>query len=76
MTKEQTVYEEMKKAGLITGSHASDLYVKFCPEASNIAAKHGRIGVLLTVFKNQISGEMNYELPFCFDPSWENNNIK
>jgi hypothetical protein len=69
-TKEQSCYEEMKSAGLVTGNHCSDLYVKHCQEAREIAERHGKTGVLLTTFKNQITGELNYELPFCFDPYW------
>jgi hypothetical protein len=71
MKTEQSIYTELLAAGLVTGNHASDLYAKFCPETKAIADKHGKTGVLLTVFKNQVSGDMNYELPFCFDPFWQ-----
>lgn len=71
MPKYNTVYEEMKAAGLVTGNHCSDLYVKACPLAREIAERHGKTGVLCTSFKNQVTGEMNFELPFCFDPYWE-----
>ena len=67
----KTVYTELLKAGLVTGTHCSDLYAKYCPETKAIAEKHGKTGVLLTVFRNQISGELNYELPFCYDEFWK-----
>ena len=70
--KEKSVYDEMMAAGLVTGTHESDLYVKHCPEAKAIATRHGKTGALLTTFKNQVTGELNYELPFCFDPFWNN----
>lgn len=68
-----TVYDDMNAAGLVTGSHYSDLYVRNTPEARAILARHGlRIdGWNVQRFRDNVSGEASLDLPLRFDPYWK-----
>jgi len=74
MKCEKTFYQEMKEAGLVTGSHCSDLYTKATQDAKEIADRHGKAGVLRKTFINQVTGELNFDFPFALEPYWEEKN--
>ena len=52
--------------------HESDLYVKMTPESSKIISKSGLIrGHGYTVFRDQITGTLWYDIAFAYTPEWE-----
>lgn len=51
--------------------HASDLYLKRTPAAEKLVGRLDNTA-LLSTFRSQIDGCIWYELPFCFNPFWEN----
>lgn len=64
-----SVYTDLKEAGIPLDSHESDLYVLSTSEAWVIIRKHKKRG---ESFKSQIDGKIWIDLPFCYDPFWEN----
>ena len=67
-----SLYEEIKKAGIPIGNHCSDLYFKRTPESLEILTKHDLQKKNATYFTNQINGEIWVDVPFAYDPYWEN----
>lgn len=52
--------------------HDSDLYVKMTPETSAIINRSGLIrGHGYTVFTDQITGTLWYDIAFAYSPYWE-----
>jgi len=66
-----TIYAQMLAAGVPTDSHESDLYVKATPEALAIVRRY-RWRNLVTSFTHAVDGTRWLEIPFAFDPWWEN----
>lgn len=69
-----TIYERMIAAGVKTDSHESDLYVPATPEALEVilAFREESGEVVPTVpFRNQKDGTPWLDIPFRFDPWWE-----
>lgn len=75
----KTIYERMNEAGLVAGSHESDLYVKDTPEARAILKEVEVIrGVRLaySAFVSNINNERCLDIPFMYDPWWEARGMK
>lgn len=49
--------------------HASDLYLRITPESKALIARLDN-KILLSRFRDQIDGDMWYELPFCYLPAY------
>ena len=64
-----TVYEQMIEANIPTDHRESDLYVKATPEARAILTASGRS---FSPFINHVEGEIWYDVPFAYDPFWDN----
>lgn len=68
MTK-RTLYTAAQEAGLVIGNHYSDLYLRDTPEARALIAE---LCTLKPVpFVDQTTGERALDVPFHFDPYWE-----
>lgn len=65
----KTFFEEMRDAGLITGSHESDLYTLDTPEAREIAKRHGM--TITDTFTDQTTGKRSLDFFGQFAPFWE-----
>lgn len=66
-----SIYEQLKEAGIdITVNYQSDLYVKVCPITIKLISKYEyRNGV--SIFTCNVTGEPFYDIPFAYDPWWE-----
>ena len=52
--------------------HETDLFVYITPESSKIIQQSGLIkGHGYTVFRDQISGALSYDIAFAYSPAWE-----
>ena len=69
MSKEQTVYEALHAAGCEMDNHESDLYVENTEISRKIVL--GQFNLKPGHFVCQQTGKMMMELPFMFDPHWE-----
>jgi hypothetical protein len=65
----QSVYTDLVKADAKIDHHASDLYVLDTPEARRIIAEHPEHKV--EPFKDSIDGKRWLEIPFAYDPFWD-----
>lgn len=66
-----TIYEQLKAAGVPTDHHESDLYAKVTPESRGIINDY-KFKCNVTTFYSQIDHELWFEIPFEFDPFWDN----
>ena len=64
-----TIHEQLKAAGVPLDSHESDLYAKATPEAARIVSE---CAYKENVTAFQSNGETWYDIPFAYDPWWEN----
>ncbi len=71
----KSLYELLKEAGCEMDNHESDLYVKDTPEAHAVLLKYeegGRDGkTSFQKFRSEKDGEMWIDIPFAFQPWWE-----
>ena len=65
---EPSFYQECRAAGLVTGNHESDLYLKDTPEAREICKRHDRRP---EGFQDQRDGSRALDVPFAYEPFWE-----
>jgi hypothetical protein len=69
--KEKTIYQKVVEAGIPFDSHESDLYVEVNP-ASTALVKRYYWKKNVTTFVNQVTKTLWYDIPFSYDPFWEN----
>jgi hypothetical protein len=72
MSEPQTpsIYEQMKAAGVPTGSWQSDLYVPVNDVTRPLIAAY-RFRTNVTTFISQIEKTLWYDIPFAYEPWWE-----
>lgn len=64
-----TLYESAKAAGLVAGSHESDLYLYVTPEALRLVKSSGlRVS---DTFRDNVTGRPCVEVFGAFDPFWK-----
>ena len=63
----ETIYQQLKAAGVPLDYHESDLYAKVTPDSKRIMGEscHPR-----AIFTDDMGHEPWYELPFAYDPFW------
>ena len=67
-----TLYTELRDAGVPIDSHYGDLYFKPSPEALEILRRYPLQQSQASSFISLIDGERWIDIPFAFDPHWEN----
>lgn len=69
-----TLFEKIRDAGIEYGNRCSDLQVKDGPEVREILEEHDKTvdGWNVQPFTNQITGERWLEIPFAYEPFWQN----
>jgi hypothetical protein len=70
-----TVYHQLKAADIPTSNHCSDLYCKVTSESRSIIDQY-EYKSNVTTFKSNIDGTLWYDIPFAFDPYWEEAGVK
>lgn len=71
-----TLYERLYAAGIEMDSHHSDLYVPVTPESREIIeqAKKDHPTILESIFVSDVDGKEWFDLPFEYQPYWEQKN--
>lgn len=62
------IYKEMVEAGVVIGSHCSDMYVPVNEITTALVAAY-EFKCNVTTFHSNITGERCYDIPFAF-PNW------
>lgn len=64
------IYERLKAAGVPIDHHESDLYAKVTPESTAIVADY-KWKTNTRTFVSQTDNALWYEIPFAYQPYWE-----
>lgn len=65
------IFEEIKKAGVEYSSWKSDLYFPKNKMTDEIVSRY-EFKSKVTTFKDNVTGNTWYDVPFAYDPFWEN----
>lgn len=65
-------YTEAKELGVPMDSHESDLYLKLTQEVVDLLVRYKEEKAKSMLFVSEIDKEMWIEIPFAYDPWWEN----
>lgn len=66
-----SLYTELTEAGIQTSNHYSDLYFPVTDESAKILATYHKEKSIAKTFRSNIDGVLCFEVPFSFDPYWE-----
>ena len=66
-----SIYTDLKDACIELSSHESDLYAMVTPENKRIIENY-KFKCNVRTFINQIDNKLWYDIPFAYDPYWEN----
>ena len=69
---EPTLYDECVEANLELDHHESDLYIKDCTAARELLAKHNHT---FETFTSQIDGAVWLDVPFAYQPYWDEKTV-
>jgi hypothetical protein len=64
-----TIYQRLKAAGVPLDNHYSDLYAQVTPVSTAIIKASG--SKTASQFRSQIDGQLWWDIPFAYDPYWE-----
>jgi len=64
-----SIYTNLRDAGIPIDSYESDLYCKFTKESAEIVKDSG---LKVHTFMNELDHTLWYDIPFMYDPWWEN----
>jgi len=64
-----TIYQTLRDMGATMDSHESDLHVVATPDIRRAVRE---AGIRWTEFRDETTGRINLEIPFAYDPFWEN----
>jgi hypothetical protein len=65
-----TIYEQVKAYGGYIGNHESDLYIEVNEVNSRILATDSIKWANARKFRNEVTGNLCYDVPFAYDPWW------
>lgn len=66
-----SLYTDLVDAGIETSNRYSDLYFPVSQEAAEILAKHEKQKSIAKRFTSNIDSKPMFEVPFAFDPYWD-----
>ena len=66
---DNSLYNQLKEAGVPLDHHESDLYAKVTPESEKIVKASGHSH---STFISNIDNEKWFDIPFAFTPFWGN----
>lgn len=67
-----SLYRDLLEAGIEVDNHASDLYFPITPQSTVLLQRYPVLRQNATTFTNQITQTRWYDVPFAYDPFWEN----
>jgi hypothetical protein len=71
-----SVYSEVKATGGYIANHESDLYIEANEQNKAILARYPLEQQNARMFRNEVTGKICYDVPFAYDPFWENRRVK
>ena len=68
----KTIYQKMVEVMNLSEitNHESDLYVKVCDDSTKIVNEY-KFKSNVTVFRDNVTGCLYYDIPFAFDPFYK-----
>ena len=66
----ETIYAQLKAAGVPLDHHESDLYAKVTPNSNRIVGGYEH-KANVTQFTSQTDNAQWFDIPFAYDPFWE-----
>lgn len=66
-----SLYKALKMSGIEVNNHESDLYVAVSTEVNTILEQFPQHMKTATLFRDNVSGKISYDIPFAYDPFWE-----
>lgn len=69
MSTQDSIYDQLRAAGVPLDNHESDLYAKVTGESMRIVSEYQHRANVRT-FRNQTDGAQWYDIPFAYDPFW------
>ena len=60
------IYEELLKTGCHLSNYCSDLYVEINEQTKEIVNNY-EYKRNVTIFRNEVTNQLNYEIPFAYD---------
>ena len=69
------IYQQLTEAGCQISNHYSDLYVEVS-EASRKIIRDYEFLSKVQVFRNNLDGRLWYDIPFAYEPYWEEKQAK
>jgi hypothetical protein len=70
MIEPQSLFEQVKAAGIPYASHATDLYIPVTDQTRALINSY-EFKPNVTTFTNQVEGGLWYDIPFAYLPAWE-----
>ena len=64
-----SIFAEVVSLGIPYDNHATDLYIPVTDQTTRLLKKYG---IKADKFKSNIDGKIWYDVPFAYDPEWEN----
>jgi hypothetical protein len=68
MSTVHTIFQAVVAAKIPRDHHESDLYIKATPAARELLKRYKHS---FSAFTSQIDGSLWFDVPFAFDPWWE-----
>jgi len=65
----ESIYSQLKTAGVPLAAHESDLYAMVTPESRKIIQAYEFKGNV-TTFRAEDDGKLWYDIPFAYEPFW------
>ena len=69
------LYEKLKAANIPMSNHYSDLYAKVTPESEKIIFRY-EYSNMVRQFISEIDNTLWYDIPFAYQPYWDNKPTK
>ncbi len=65
-----SLYDEVKATGGYLDHYGSDLYIEVNKVNTDILSRFPQENINATVFRNEVTGKLCYDVPFAYDPFW------
>jgi hypothetical protein len=69
-SNELSIFEQVKSSGIEYGNHESDLYIPVNEQTQAIIQTY-QFKENVQTFRNQIDGQLWFDVPFAYIPFWE-----
>ena len=65
-----TIFEKVKKLGIVYDNHCSDLYIPVNDETKKLVHEYVEYKQCVTTFNCQTDGALWFNIAFAYDPWW------